>query len=992
MPSNQGGIGSYACDYCGMSGFRSYEDAADHESQCSRKIRRPGNDQEFGGYEQHGMFPGGSDMHGTPKPVHRSPDPYFNRGGIPTPLQHAQSHQEIPSATPIVRRRLVQSHPSPAPASGGPILVMRPEEADAQQNRFRMSELDSLASQNLQAFSVTQEDATKAKSGNSNVIVGHVGIRCIHCHRNPVAADHATFPKNIALVGDGIRQIAERHFPYCTLTPTDIRDQMERSLTAEQQANMGTEEEEDRKMAITEYCLEFCRRVGIVNSGEGHIGIAFAHAHSQGGGGDMTTPVAMNRQGGSPDHMVPQGMVAPTPLVRRTKPEQLKTPIQDQPIDTGEPEAFNSYSAQQGGEPHYPGYGPPPGGYGGPMYGYAPPISHPPNGEGENDRFQPLPQPPVPPPMPESPNRYLQPPSHGAPPYDLFPFFQDSYGSWLCRYCCTLPFQYRAPQSVWQAPTPPSPGFVDQHLSQCRPYNQPIPPIPSGPPMHPHPGMYQGPPHGHHGWGHQPPPYHSHPPSGSQPPSSPRRNQPPGLGFYPHMPHAPPRYGEPSVTPPRSKKIARDSSPQPEGTEAAVQRAIEYLKNAKTAAAEEGEEDLVLDEDKRLLTDYFYYLMKQLRPCRFSEADRKTRGGKRENVALGYGGLQCVHCLGATSSRKFFWSNVDRLANSFAEIPGHVLKCKGCPTACKRSLIELKGKHAEQMAKRERGSQKIFFRRMWRRLHPDDVGGDKNNTKQDEGSDSPQRISLGKSSDSQSPKGERNSYMQISRSTTDAARDLASPAIRKTDGSYNPVLLAIKEDRKWLSDTDCFIRRNLEVFCAIDEDVAIAQSDNKYPISVGQVGIRCVHCAAKEGVQANGAAVFYSFSVNGIYESVREFQRLHLESCPNIPESAKTRLASLNLLGSLSSVLRRYYVMSAKALGLYDATDTTHGVRSSGNHVPVTDEPDLESSGLTGTTGSFLEAGPPITPLESRKRKAPTSPEEKRGSSGLNSVLFSEGV
>jgi hypothetical protein len=61
-----------------MSGFRSYEDAADHESQCSRKIRRPGNDHEFGGYEQHGVFPGGSDMHGTPKPVHRSPDPYFN--------------------------------------------------------------------------------------------------------------------------------------------------------------------------------------------------------------------------------------------------------------------------------------------------------------------------------------------------------------------------------------------------------------------------------------------------------------------------------------------------------------------------------------------------------------------------------------------------------------------------------------------------------------------------------------------------------------------------------------------------------------------------------------------------------------------------------------------------------------------------------------------------------------------------------------------------
>merc|ERR1712151_867664 len=71
------------------------------------------------------------------------------------------------------------------------------------------------------------------------------------------------------------------------------------------------------------------------------------------------------------------------------------------------------------------------------------------------------------------------------------------------------------------------------------------------------------------------------------------------------------------------------------------------------------------------------------------------------------------------SSRKFFWSNVDRLANSFAEIPGHLLKCKNCPDRIKNSLHVLKSKHPEQMAKLPRGSQKVFFRRMWRRVHMD---------------------------------------------------------------------------------------------------------------------------------------------------------------------------------------------------------------------------------------------------------------------------------
>ena len=99
-----------------------------------------------------------------------------------------------------------------------------------------------------------------------------------------------------------------------------------------------------------------------------------------------------------------------------------------------------------------------------------------------------------------------------------------------------------------------------------------------------------------------------------------------------------------------------------------------------------------------------------------------TRGGKRENINIGYGGLQCIHCIEASSPRKFFWSNVNRLANSFAEIPNHVLKCKHCPENVKDALLVLKSRHADQMQMLPRGSQKDFFRRMWRRLHDGDTG------------------------------------------------------------------------------------------------------------------------------------------------------------------------------------------------------------------------------------------------------------------------------
>lgn len=380
--------------------------------------------------------------------------------------------------------------------------------------------------------------------------------------------------------------------------------------------------------------------------------------------------------------------------------------------------------------------------------------------------------------------------------------------------------------------------------------------------------------------------------------------------------------------------------------------------------------DLVLQEDKQLLTDYFYHVMMQLRPCRFTEKDRKTRGGKRENIKVGYPGLMCVHCMKNPNSRKFFWSNVDRLANSFAEIPGHVLKCRRCPVQTKQALHELKQGHADQMSQLPRGSQKVFFRRMWRRLHVDKENAPKENTNVEEGEEkeSSDVTAEANKSDSEAANipsirasssgstaplvAEANSEdtetrsspatLNVGMSTKETARVLADEA-RNASTSASPIPLAIDEDKEWISDIDCFIRENVEVFCAKVCDVEKAQSERKYPITVGQVGVRCLHCAAvKEvGEIPQGTAVSYPHSVSGIYESVREFQRIHMESCPSMPKERKNKLDSLKGPGSLSSVLRRYYVMAAQALGLHDTND---GIRASGVSVCATDPQSVATS------------------------------------------------
>ena len=95
------------------------------------------------------------------------------------------------------------------------------------------------------------------------------------------------------------------------------------------------------------------------------------------------------------------------------------------------------------------------------------------------------------------------------------------------------------------------------------------------------------------------------------------------------------------------------------------------------------------------------------------------------------------------------------------------------------------------------------------------------------------------------------------------------------------VMPAIKKDKEWQSDHDCFVRRNLEVFTAAEKDVLTARADRKLGDAVGQVGIRCLHCAVAVScyMYCNGrrgvrdTAVVYPHSMSNIFECVKELHR-----------------------------------------------------------------------------------------------------------------------
>jgi hypothetical protein len=954
MPKQSRGF--FICDFCGLT-FDGYDEASYHEvEECQRRGRQAAHAE-------------------ASREVYAAGPPIMPPLAVPENRPPAGYEFERP---PVQFRRL-------------PLMGL--------QEASQLTEADARSCQNIEIFEA--DDPNIRDEEGNQPFRGQVGLRCMNCVDNPPPGS-CVFPQSLGSIGDGVRILADRHLSRCGALPAALAHQFEHAAIQRQQdkeeGGPSAHEEESNRRMLVDHSANRCQQMGIVEKFPEDSGIVFRDS-GMGLGGKPAASIPASRYPPGGGGAFPSGYMRgpggnePMPPASLARRQDVSPPVG--PAGPRPAAQYDTPYAQ------------------GMPFGQEGMESQPPRGSSRNN--------------PEG----TQMSGHETDTSSLktqqmtfempsnFPFFQDPGGDWMCKFCSHVHPQYRDPQYIWSTPAgaPPPGNFIEHHLNMCRAYhqsmNQQLSPneyqesLPFGypqPQMAPQmasqmaPQMAYGSPQQQPNW--------DRTPDQRGPPMGQRQVMNPGNflmtpGEHPASPY------DPFVARPRPPNIRERIPPQSAGPpriEGRASQAVEFLAtNDKSLFDSDGrafsaDEILVIEEDKLLLTDYFFWLMKQLRMVRFSESDRKTRGGKREKILVGYGGLQCVHCAEVPNSRKFFWSNVDRLANSFAEIPAHVLKCRRCPQPVKDALHQVKQQHPEQMARLPRGSQKVFFRRMWRRLHDGDPKptvevGETNKasrpseTKPAKAGQAPFEA-LPTNKDSPGTIGSEESILLLERPTKEAAKALADAAIQHGPPSPSSrILLAIPEDKEWLSDTDCFVRRQLEVFCATKEDVETARLDRKYPVFEGQIGIRCVHCALSKG--AKGAAVAYPFSISGIYESVREFQRLHLDGCGNLPSSVRSKLAGLKGASSLSSVLRKYYVLAARALGLKDTRD---GIRPGAESIPlgsqaafafsdeglkVSEEMErMKTEGTTQEEGSEASPYPASvhTPTGDRKRRQAEEP------------------
>ena len=139
----------------------------------------------------------------------------------------------------------------------------------------------------------------------------------------------------------------------------------------------------------------------------------------------------------------------------------------------------------------------------------------------------------------------------------------------------------------------------------------------------------------------------------------------------------------------------------------------------------------------------------------------------------------------------------------------------------------------------------------------------------------------------------------------------------------HPTSLEVKSDSTFLDPVHIFLRRNCIELFSTTRDSMMNQARGARASKVGQVGLRCIWCKNEHGAKLTTQAICFPSKRETIFDSVRNYQRKHIEACPCIPEQVKAMYKSLLLsnvpFNKSQRLLKAYYAEAASELGIVDS-------------------------------------------------------------------------
>jgi hypothetical protein len=141
-----------------------------------------------------------------------------------------------------------------------------------------------------------------------------------------------------------------------------------------------------------------------------------------------------------------------------------------------------------------------------------------------------------------------------------------------------------------------------------------------------------------------------------------------------------------------------------------------------------------------------------------------------------------------------------------------------------------------------------------------------------------------------------------------------------------PVVLAHSDDESRLSPYQILLRGQVEAFKAQADDVMSHARGRNRPISLFQVGIRCRHCNSVPNADRKRGAVYYPFSLLGLYQAAQNMGTSHFSNgkCEQMPEDIRQQFVDVLACKSTIGAGKQYWAKAAFKIGL---VDTDQGIR-----------------------------------------------------------------
>lgn len=149
----------------------------------------------------------------------------------------------------------------------------------------------------------------------------------------------------------------------------------------------------------------------------------------------------------------------------------------------------------------------------------------------------------------------------------------------------------------------------------------------------------------------------------------------------------------------------------------------------------------------------------------------------------------------------------------------------------------------------------------------------------------------------------------------------------QSSSNTSQLLLSRKQDPDHLNPIHCFVRQNIEVFVASDEDIAAPCPGRKNTIKAGQVGLRCIHCRNVESRQRAKRAVCYPSTIGRVYNCVSDMKFDHFSLCKYLPASQRALFNRLrnqkesHSRGKSGNNTSKYYYDTAVEMGMRETFD-----------------------------------------------------------------------